>query len=254
MNNESSDPQRPRSTATLIFLTAAFAFAFGGFLSLGIWQLYRLQWKLDLIKRIDTRIHADPVAAPAPDEWPQVGAARDEYRHVRLEGRFLPGRDTRVQALTALGPGFWVLSPFRQHDGSIVLVNRGYVPPEIKGRPDWKGEVSPSPATEVTGLLRLSETDGGFLRKNDPAGDRWYSRDVAAIAAARGLGGVAPFFVDAAPDVAMETWPRAGLTVTRFSNNHLGYALTWFALALLVAWGGWRLARDERKLRRTHSP
>src|SRR5690606_36844343 len=104
------------------------------------------------------------------------------------------------------------------------------------------------------GLLRLSEPGGGFLRRNMPAENRWYSRDVAAIAAARGLDDVAPFFVDAEPGAAAgaDSWPRAGLTITRFSNNHLGYALTWFALALLVAWGGWRIARDERALRRIH--
>jgi surfeit locus 1 family protein len=53
------------------------------------------------------------------------------------------------------------------------------------------------PRIALTGLLRIGEPGGGFLRRNDPANDRWYSRDVQALAAARGLRDAAPFFVDA---------------------------------------------------------
>ena len=66
-----------------------------------------------------------------------------------------------------------------------------------------------------------------------PAENRWYSRDVAAIAAKRGLRRVAPYFIDA--DASGREWPRGGMTVVRFPNNHLVYALTWFGLATLVA-------------------
>lgn len=242
---------RPRGSATLFALAVLFGAAFAGLTALGAWQLQRLQWKLDLIERVDARVHASPVAAPGASEWPQITAARDEYRHVQLEGRFLPDRDTRVQAVTELGAGFWVLTPFRTNDG-IVLVNRGFVPA------GWRGDLPPD-ATRVTGLLRVSEPGGGFLRSNVPDAERWYSRDVAAIAARRGLDKVAPFFVDAdatgfidsnAAGAAATDWPRAGLTVVRFANNHLGYALTWFTLALMVAGAAWYTFRDEARLRR----
>lgn len=247
MSSESSNRRRnPHGAATLVVFAVAFIFAFGGFVSLGIWQLQRLSWKLDLIERVQARVHAAPVPPPVPAQWPAVSAARDEYRRVRLEGHYLPGPDTRVQALTAFGSGFWLLSPFQLRDGSVVLVNRGFVPPSQTAEPPSAGE------TEVIGLLRLTEQGGGFLRGNAPAADRWHSRDVTAIATARGLDRVAPYFVDAEAAAAQEgapQWPRAGLTVLRFNNNHLGYALTWFALALLVAWAGWRVVREERKLR-----
>jgi len=87
--------------------------------------------------------------------------------------------------------------------------------------------------------LRFSEPGGAFLQPNDPATERWASRDVAAIGAARGLADatstapLAPYFVDAEADPRVpDAWPRAGLTVVRFSNNHLSYAITWFVLAL----------------------
>ncbi len=101
----------------------------------------------------------------------------------------------------------------------------------------------------ITGLLRLTEPGGGFLRSNDPAGNRWYSRDVGAIAAARDLGPVAPFFVDEAAGETPGGFPVGGLTVVAFHNNHLVYALTWFTLAAMLAGAGAWVARDERRRR-----
>ncbi len=245
--------ERPRRTATLIVFGFAFLFAFGGFVALGIWQIERRAWKLDLIERVDSRIHATPVAAPSPNEWPLLTAARDEYKRVRVQGRFLSGKNTRVQAVTALGGGFWLLTPFQADDGAVVLINRGFVPP------NWRDESQSPVDNSVTGLLRLSENKGGFLRQNEPAAERWYARDVAAIAATRGLQNVAPYFIDMesldAESRDMESrdqtsFPRGGLTVIRFSNNHLGYALTWFGLALMVAVAGGYIAREEFRLRR----
>lgn len=213
----------------------AFATALGlftlVFAGLGIWQLERRSWKLDLIARVETRIHAAPDAAPGPAGWSQIGAAADEYRRVVLQGRYLEGPDTLTMAVTERGPGFWVLAPFRSDDGFTVLVNRGFVPEGQRGagerRAAGTGEV------RVVGLLRLSEPGGGFLRSNDPAAERWYSRDVAAMAVARGLHDVAPYFVDA--DAASEPGPlpQGGMTQVSFRNTHLIYALTWFCLALM---------------------
>lgn len=225
-------------------LLGAAGLAFAGFVALGTWQLERRAWKLDLIERVEQRVHAPAAPAPGPAQWPQVSAASDEYRHVRLSGTFLHDRETLVQAVTDLGSGFWVLTPLRMADGSTVLVNRGFVPPEVRER-SARSASEPAGETTVTGLLRITEPGGGFLRKNDPAGDRWYSRDVQAIAAARGLERVAPYFVDAAATVP-RTWPAGGLTVIAFHNNHFVYALTWYALALMAAGAAWRLRRENR--------
>ena len=104
----------------------------------------------------------------------------------------------------------------------------------------------------MTGLLRITEPHGGFLHDNDPAHDRWYSRDVEAIAQARGLSRVAPYFIDAdaAPagpdDRGSSPGPIGGLTVIAFRNDHLLYAITWFSLALLCAWAARRLLTGDR--------
>ncbi len=247
-------PKAHRKSARLALLSG-LAVAFIGFVALGVWQLERRAWKLDLIQRVESRIHATPVVAPGPAEWSSITAARDEYRRVVASGRYLPDADTRVQAVTAIGAGYWLLTPLQRRDGSIVMVNRGFV------APDWTpAPLRESPAMSeirVTGLLRLTEPGGGFLRNNMPAEDRWYSRDVQAIAAAHGLRRVAPYFIDAAAtELDRNTagsgadGPVGGLTVVRFRNQHLQYALTWFALALMVVAGVWRVLREDR--RRVH--
>ena len=205
------------------------------FLGLGIWQLERRVWKLDLIARVDQRIHAPAVDAPGPQAWDSIDAASSEYRHVRLAGSFADGANTLVQAVTELGGGYWVLTPMRGDSGFTVLVNRGFIPQEHKAEFERESSAMAVPST-VDGLLRISELGGGFLRSNNPAANRWYSRDVAAIAGARGLTDVAPYFIDAGASGA-ESWPRGGLTVVTFRNSHLVYALTWFALAVMLTIG-----------------
>jgi len=230
---------------------------FALFIALGTWQVERRSWKLALIDRTEQRVHAPPAAAPDVARWPLVNAADDEYRHLRLEGRYLHDKESLVQATTELGSGYWVLTPLQQADGRIVLVNRGFVPPERRDR-RTRLEGEPAGPTSVTGLLRLSEPKGALLRRNDPGQERWYSRDVQAIAEARGLADVAPYFVDAdaapmpAPPAGQgaadgRRWPVGGLTVVSFNNNHLSYAITWYALALGTAFAAWHVRREGRR-------
>lgn len=210
--------------------------------------MQRLAWKEALIERVDQRIHAEPVAAPGPAEWPSVSVESSEYLKVRLTGKYLHDKETLVQAVTVRGPGFWVMTPLQSEAGDIVLVNRGFVPPQSRPAP-VAGTVT------VTGLLRLSETGKQFLRENDPAADRWYARDVDAIAAARGLNSVAPYFIDAdaVADALAPGVPLGGLTVVSFRNSHLQYALTWVALAIMVAGGAFLVFRHEWRLRQATS-
>jgi surfeit locus 1 family protein len=240
-------------TGWLVALGTLLLLAFIAFCALGVWQLERRAWKLDLIARVDSRVHAAPVPAPAKADWPRVNAADDEYRRVQLRGHFLHDRESLVQALSERGAGFWVLTPLVQPDRTIVLVNRGFVTPALRDR-SARAAHEPIGEVDVVGLLRLSEPGGGFLRRNDPASNRWYSRDVEAIAAARSLGAVgpvAPYFVDAvAQPGASADQPEGGLTVVQFRNTHLSYALTWFAMAAGAAFAAWWLFLGDRRARR----
>ncbi|MEJ0038909.1 MAG: SURF1 family protein [Gammaproteobacteria bacterium] len=286
-------------------LIAVAAFATAGFLALGAWQVERRAWKLALIERVEQRVHATPVAAPGPPDWPGLDRQRAEYRRVTVTGRLLEDRQTLVRAVTELGEGFWLMAPIRTDEGFVVLVNRGFVPQgwresaravtsEWHAAGDSKaatdsgtaggseastdsgiagdssaardsgaasasraaieprlaaGPVAIDGTVRVTGLLRMSEPNGAFLRSNAPAENRWYSRDVEAISRAQHLTATAPYFVDAeadagnAPDTKRP--PIAGLTVVHFRNSHLQYALTWFTLALMALVLGVRVTRNR---------
>lgn len=242
-----AEARRPRSLTTLVVLVVLAALGCAGFVALGVWQLQRLGWKEALIARVERNVHAAPIEAPGPAAWPALTRESDEYRRLRIAGRFAYDKQALVRASTALGSGYWVLTPLRTPGGNWVLVNRGFVPQEMREQVPRA-----DPQAAVVGLLRFSEPGGGLLQHNDPAAGRWYSRDVGAIAADRGLEGpVAPYFVDAqATPATAAAWPRAGLTVIAFSNNHLVYALTWFGLAALMAGAIGYLLVDARRHRR----
>ena len=220
---------------------AAALIAAIGLAVLGAWQVERRAWKHELVAAVDARIHAAPVAAPGPGAWDAVNAKDDAYRRVTATGQFRHDRETLVQAVTDHGPGFWVLTPL-ETSRFTLLVNRGFVPKDRR-EPETRAAGNMAGAVTVTGLLRLTEPEGAFLRSNDPAANRWYSRDVAAIAKARGLRNAAPYFVDADARPNPGGYPVGGLTVVRFPDNHLVYALTWFALCALSLFFAWRLWR-----------
>lgn len=224
---------RARRAAPLALMAVLCA----GFAALGGWQVARLFWKLELIERVEQRLAAEPVAAPGPERWSGIGKA-DEYRRLRVSGIFDHRRETCTQAVTVRGPGCWVLTPLRTEAGDWLLVNRGFVDPEHR-EAATRTQAEIAGTVTITGLLRLSEPGGGFLRANDPVQNRWTSRDVAAITAARALpaDATAPYFLDADAASSVPGGPVGGLTVVRFRNSHLVYALTWFGLAALSMFG-----------------
>lgn len=245
------DPARtPRSLSSLAVISLVALFGIAGLMWLGIWQVERRAWKLDLISRVESRVHATPGPAPGPADWPSITANNDEYRRVTVSGHFLHDRETLVMAVTDEGGGYWVMTPLKTATGFEVLVNRGFVPTEKKERETrLAGEIDGN--VTVTGLLRMTEPKGAFLRGNDISADRWYSRDVDAIAIKRGLDNYAPYFIDADATPNPGGYPVGGLTVIKFPNNHLVYALTWFALALMLAAAYVRFLREEIRIRQT---
>jgi surfeit locus 1 family protein len=248
------------STLTRAIVLGAALIAIAGFIALGTWQVQRRTWKLDLIAATEQRVHAPPDQAPMPDAWTTVTTQKDAYRHVTVTGTYLPEKSVRVQAVTDLGAGFWLMTPLRQPGGAIVLINRGFVLSHQGSSASDRAACSDGPADAlapitVTGLLRISEPHGAFLHENDPVAGRWYSRDVQAIAQRQQLDPVAPYFIDADadPDPAQRNrtptsdCPIGGLTVVNFPNSHLVYAVTWYALALMVAGAlGWNALAQRR--------
>ncbi|MDG4720221.1 MULTISPECIES: SURF1 family protein [Thalassospira] len=253
--NRISQPHIPRtsprtgpSMTTRIVVLALAAILFSGFFALGYWQIERRAWKLDLIERIDARVHGDAVEAPTRADWDNVSRTRDEYRKVHVTGTYRNDLESQVYTATDYGAGYWVLTPLVRGDGTIVMINRGFVPTERRepaSRTDGmvEGEVT------VTGLLRMDEPVGTFMRDNVPSEERWYSRDVRAMATKRGLNAddVAPYFIDGSGAQNTAKLPIGGLTKISFPNNHMSYALTWFGMAALTLVAAWVVLRPRRR-------
>ena len=203
---------------------------------LGTWQMQRLQWKEALIAAASARSRTQPVALPSAGEWRTLDLASLEYRPVTATGTFR--HENEVQVYTVLsepkgkysGAGYWVLTPLDLGNGNFVVVNRGFVPPEFKD-PATRKERQPAGIVTVTGLLRAPEQANAFTPANDAARGVWYRRDPSDIAQAFGLANVAPFLIDATANYRAGALPQPNETKLTFTNNHLGYALTWYGLA-----------------------
>ncbi|MBB3393392.1 MULTISPECIES: SURF1 family protein [unclassified Rhizobium] len=244
----SEKAQRQHTAAGLTIFCGLMVLLIAALLSLGIWQVERLSWKEDLIARVDQRVHAKPVPAPARAQWGEVSRANDEYRHVTAEGILQNDKETLIYASTALGPGYWVITPLNLSNGTSILINRGFVPTDKRDAATRRdGQV---PSVKITGLLRITEPKGTLIKSNDPANDRWYSRDVAAIADRRNVADVAPYFIDADATPNPGGLPVGGLTQITFPNNHLVYAITWLALAIMASGLLAFVVRSELRARR----
>ncbi len=201
-------------------------------LGLGTWQVQRLQWKEGLIAVRQAGLHAAPVGLPA-----SLDAARAlEFHPIRATGVLLNDRELYLNAPSLRGEGgFHVVTALRLDDGTVLLVDRGFVPSERRA-PATRGAGEIDGTTTVTGLLRLPPDGkpGFFTPDNDPARNSWFYVDVAAMAQAAGAAKVLPFYLDADASPNPGGWPQGGQTETELPNNHLQYAITWYALALAL--------------------
>lgn len=221
-------PFRPRLWPTLIALPAVLVM-----LGLGVWQLERLAWKQGLIDDLQSRWAQ--AAVPLPADLSDLEGL--EYRRVLLTGRFLHERELVLPGKTYKGTyGQWIATPFVLEDGRGVLVNRGWVP-EKYADPRSRREGLPEGTVTLEGILRLPGWSGweSMRPDNDPGGNRWYYFDIPAMAAATGLERpVTEFYVEAVGDEASGLLP-IGLELTvDLPNDHLEYAITWFALAIAL--------------------
>jgi surfeit locus 1 family protein len=208
---------------------------------LAVWQVQRLQWKQDLIARVESGMKASPLPFAL---LPKGELAGLEYRRVSISGRYQARGTVLVSGASTRGSGYWVLTPLSGAAG-VAYVNRGFVLLGSKLQDVW--HETPTGPVSITGLLRITEHGGGFLRANRPSEDRWYSRDVGMIAASKSVSADPRLFIDATTkSSSFPGAPIPGLTVVNFPNNHLAYALTWAALALLSAGAAIVLWRGPR--------
>ena len=233
-----------------LFTAVALAILVG----LGFWQLERLGAKERLGARIAASLAGAPQSLPAETDWASLNPKTTDYTKVTLTGEFLHDRELYLYGVISNGrdslPGLFVITPLRRADGTIVFVNRGFVPNGLKA-PASRAEGQAKGPVTITGVLRTAQPRGMFTPADDVKNNLFFTRDAASFAAATGLARTAPFTVDADATLNPGGWPKGGHTVVAFPNNHLQYAITWFMLAFCVAgffifWAR-RLVSDERK-------
>jgi surfeit locus 1 family protein len=224
-------------TKGLLGFTALALVALAVLIGLGVWQLERLQWKEGLIAEIETRSTGAPIALAEALALTREGRDPNYYR-VRVEGRFHHDKERYLfaQSLADGTPGWHVVTPLETAGGDTVLVDRGFVPDALKD-PSSRASGQVEGVVTVTGIARSPEIQGSFVPDNEPEANRWFWRDLGAMARsmfAEGTVEVAPFFVDVEKSDVPGGWPEGGQTRLELPNNHLQYAITWFLLALCL--------------------
>lgn len=205
-------------------------------LGLGTWQLDRMQWKTALIDEIQSRIAAPP--APLAEALAEAGDDLDsvQYRRVSLSGAFRHDAEMYLAARSMNGnPGYHVVTPFQVTSDGIVLVDRGWVPLERK-LPDARAEGQVAGPVTIEGVIRVPRTEKSWLQPdNEPANNMWFWVDLPAMAAQAGAGDVAPVYVEAGPAETPGGFPIGGQTRVNLPNDHLQYAITWYAFVVILA-------------------
>ena len=211
-------------------------FALLGFLALlalGTWQVERLGWK----ERLIAERHAAVTAPPAPLPGSLAEAKPLEYHHIAATGTFLNDRELFLGATDDDGhPGYHVITPLRLADGEVLLVDRGFIP-EGRKDPARRAEGELKGPVIVSGLLRLGSDvkPHWFLPDNNVARNYWIWVDIPAMAQAAHVDRVLPFYMDADATPNPGGLPIGGQTRLDLPNNHLQYAITWYALAVALA-------------------
>jgi surfeit locus 1 family protein len=214
-------------------------------LSLGTWQVFRLQEKTAQIAAIDARI----AAAPTPLAEALARAANGEnleYTKVQMQGAFLAVPDLRKLGTFNGGPGYELIAPLLTDDATLVLVDRGAIPAEQR---DPKYRMAPRETATHTGILRLhNKGQGLFDPDNSPETNQWYWWDIPAMLAAVDVPAnakVSNLIVQLLPEQTEQAPPFPAALKSELRNNHLGYAITWYGLAAALVAVTWAFVRKR---------
>lgn len=241
-----------RPGISVLLAIVSFA-ALAALLALGTWQVQRLHWKEGLIATIDTRISSDPRSLA--DVQTRLTTTGDvDYWPVTVSGEFRHEGERHFFATHQGHSGYFVYTPLELGNGRFVLVNRGFVPFELK-EPETRPEGQVEGPHTITGLARnrLDAKPSLIVPDNDPAKNIFYWKDLDVMAATSGVGDARdylPFFIDANDAPNPGGLPVGGVTLIDLPNNHLQYAVTWYGLAgaLVAVLGAWLLRQRRTRI------
>ncbi|BGP15259.1 surf-like protein [Rhodosporidiobolus nylandii] len=240
------DKLRARPFLLLVGLMPVFT------LGLGIWQVKRLQWKVDLIDQLDSKLHQAPVRLPARIDTAAI--PEFAWRKVVLSGYFDHEHSIELGPKTRDGQlGYHVFTPLVRGEGQdTILVNRGFVKREYKDAQTRPASLAKE-RVEIVGMLRDQEQPNSFTPVNQPEKGQWVFSNIEEIA---NYTGATPVLVDQIYDDnpgKVDIFIRQGIPVGRnatieLRNMHATYAATWFSLSLATGFMFWRLMRRPSAL------
>ncbi len=201
--------------------------------TLGFWQLDRLQWKEGLLAQLGANATAEPVSL-ADVEAMQAKGRNVEFVKVRFRASYRNDAWKKMISTFEGGQGWIIITPAVTPDGRAVVVDRGRIPGQLVD-----GFDRPEGEQEITGVVRTHDRGQGFFDpENDPQRNLWYWWDIPAMLAGGGLPAdlkPVPFVVQVLPGTVAAEFPKPPEPKANLANNHLGYAITWFGLALTLA-------------------
>jgi surfeit locus 1 family protein len=232
-----------------VFAVTGFAFLLG----LCNWQIDRHIETENLIAETQSRLTQVPSPLPPRADWRRLSQSANEYRRVKFTADLRNDQEALVYTTGSTfrpdvsGPGYWVFVPAELADGGVVAIDRGFVPLAGKDPASRRQGAAKGPVT-IVGVMRWPEPRGAFTPADEPKDNVWYVRDPQTIAAGKHWGAVAPFYIEQETPQPAGGWPRAGKLVVPTRNYHLGYAFTWFLLALALAsvYGSWMIGNWRR--------
>jgi surfeit locus 1 family protein len=232
------------------------------FIGLGVWQLQRRVEKHALIAALTERLAVEPVPLPPISEWNRLAPQEDEFRRVHFRASYGAAPDAMVYSSGSAvrddvsGPGTWAFIPARLEGGEIIIVvNAGFVQNTMQDRAQQDRAVTRlviGEAADLIGYIRFPDTAGLLTPSANVEKRLWFARDHLAMAQALGWGNggktVAPFYIDLEQPVPPSGIPKPGPLHVNLKDDHLQYAITWFALAgaVVIAFGVWFAGQRRR--------
>jgi surfeit locus 1 family protein len=209
---------------------------------LGVWQVRRREWKLNLIKFLEERTKSQPLELPTDEEQLKSLVKEKEYYPFKVRGHFLHSKEIILKIRHDLTgstnlPGGLVITPFivKNNPNLIILINRGFVPyTNYSAMTRLHAQIEQE--VEIIGLLRSNEIMNSFTPANKPPYE-WHHRDVDEMAKTLST---APIFLDAVESCTIRGGPIAGQTAINLRNDHLSYIITWFSLSGLTSFLWWK--------------
>ena len=191
------------------------------FCALGTWQLYRLQWKMELISEITFGLNSTPIT--------YSNSIEKNYQRIVSKGSFNFEDQIYLYSLNDKGqPGFDVITPFKTINNEIVLVNRGWIPKGLKKNPKIN---SLENNIKIIGLLRKIYKANMFKPENDLENNIWFSVNLNDLE--KLTGNKFSNFIVFLEDPNMKAPLPKKITVD-VPNNHLKYAITWYSIAISI--------------------